>query len=88
MHEIRSGRRQSDSFTLRDIAERDRWRCHICKRKVRDVAYSGKRTDPTIDHLIPVSEGGTHTRENVALAHMGCNSARCTSGPAQMLLVG
>jgi predicted nucleic acid-binding Zn ribbon protein len=88
MHEIRSGCRQSDAFTLREIAERDGWRCHICHRKVKDRPYLGKPGDPTIDHLVPLSAGGLHVRTNVALAHMLCNSRRNAAGTAQLRLIG
>lgn len=87
-HEIRAGNRLSDAFTTREIAERDGWRCHLCKRRVPDVPYTGKRTDPTVDHLVPVVDGGLHVRSNVALAHMWCNSKRGATGTAQLMLLG
>ena len=43
--------------------------CHICQLPVR-------REDASLDHLIPASQGGTSTRDNLALAHRSCNSAR------------
>ena len=67
-------------FTTREIAERDGWRCHICRRKV-------SAEQATIDHLIPVTDGGQHVRSNVSLAHHHCNSIRSDSGAAQLLLV-
>lgn len=71
-----------ESFTLLEIAERDGWRCHICRRKVDRQAWS-------LDHLIPKSKGGLHVRENVKLAHRRCNSLRGVDRlPAQLLLVG
>ena len=36
-----------------------------------------KRLYPTIDHIIPLSKGGTHTWNNVQLAHMCCNAGKC-----------
>jgi 5-methylcytosine-specific restriction endonuclease McrA len=30
----------------------------------------------SIDHVLPVSKGGTHTWNNVRLAHRGCNMAK------------
>jgi len=77
-----------ESFTLREIAERDGWRCHICHRKVPDREYRARRLDPTIDHLVPVSAGGGHMRDNVALAHNRCNWERAATGPAQLRLTG
>jgi 5-methylcytosine-specific restriction endonuclease McrA len=77
-----------ERFTLREIAERDGWRCHLCHRSVPDRKYRAKPNDPTIDHLIPLSDGGSHTRVNVALAHNRCNSERSDQGAAQLRLVG
>lgn len=31
----------------------------------------------TLDHIIPLSKGGTHTWDNVQLAHMSCNAGKC-----------
>lgn len=30
----------------------------------------------TADHLVPLSKGGTHTTDNIAPAHRGCNSTK------------
>lgn len=62
------------------IAERDGWRCHICKGKVT-------RSNWSHDHLVPLSHGGSHTYDN-ALAHKQCNTERSDKGAAQLLLVG
>ena len=77
-----------DNYTLREIAERDGHRCHICKRKV-DMALGGfDHYGPTIDHLIPIVAGGRDTRDNVRLAHRLCNCLRQDGGEVQLLLVG
>jgi len=31
---------------------------------------------PTVDYIKPVSNGGTHSWDNVQLAHMGCNMVK------------
>jgi 5-methylcytosine-specific restriction endonuclease McrA len=69
-------------FGLDDIFERDNQKCHLCGKKV-------KRSDASIDHLIPISLGGEHSLCNVALAHRSCNS-RKNNRPAneQLRLVG
>lgn len=77
-----------ESVALREIAERDGWRCHLCGKKVPDRPWSADPLDPTLDHLIPVSAGGSHTRDNLALAHNRCNYERGAEGAAQLRLVG
>lgn len=49
------------------VFERDKRRCGICRKliKVRDEWH--------IDHVVPLSKGGTHSYDNVQLAHAKCN---------------
>ena len=71
----------------RDIELRDGNRCHICEKRI-DMRLSGVDPNgPTIDHLVPVSKGGTNDLSNLALAHRKCNVARGNRGPAQLRLV-
>jgi hypothetical protein len=57
------------------IAERDNWRCHLCKKKVTRKTWS-------IDHHFPVGiPGGIHGRQYVSLAHQRCNSRRGAGRP-------
>lgn len=72
---------------VRDLALRDGDRCHLCSKRI-DMALPGTDRDgPTIDHLIPVSHGGSNDSLNLALAHRKCNMARGNRGPAQLRLV-
>jgi 5-methylcytosine-specific restriction endonuclease McrA len=43
---------------------------------------------PTIDHIVPVSEGGDDTRANVQLACFRCNSVKGPRGSQQLALIG
>jgi hypothetical protein len=80
-------RRPAD-LNVEQLGDRDAWRCHLCDRPVPRRKFAGHPLDPTIDHLIPVSAGGTGAAENLALAHLGCNSRRGANGPAQLRLIG
>lgn len=74
------------TMNIKDLASRDGKRCHICNRKI-DLSLSGTaKWGPTIDHILPVSLGGTNEPNNLALAHRCCNSRRGNREPAQMLL--
>ena len=75
-----------------DIHERDGWRCHICCRKVRhDWSVWAHPRNPTLDHIVPLSEPGSpgHVRSNVATACYGCNTSKGNRGGGEQLaLVG
>lgn len=78
----------SEPYTLAEIAARDGHRCQLCRRKV-DMSLTG--TDPkapSIDHVVPLIDGGDDTRANVQLAHFGCNSRKGARGSQQLALVG
>lgn len=80
---------RNDGYTLAEIAERDGWKCHLCGRKVPKLSpahYHPKKA--SIDHLVPISDGGLDVRENVRLAHLHCNVVRSTGGEVQLLLIG
>lgn len=62
------------SITLDKLINRDKGICHICGQKVSKNTSPQSAEYPSIDHLIPVSKGGTHTWNNIKLAHRGCNT--------------
>ena len=73
---------------VRSVWLRDGARCHLCRKSV-DLTLSGTLPEgPTIDHLVPISAGGTREPENLALAHRVCNVRRGNRGAAQLRLVG
>lgn len=77
-------------MTVRQLVKRDGDRCHICGKRV-DLASPGGYRYPmsaSVDHLIPVSKGGTNDPTNVALAHYQCNIRRGNTGAAQLRLIG
>lgn len=78
----------TSDFDLVAVGDRDRWKCHICGRRVAKTLSGNNPMGPTIDHLVPVAEGGGNTMANVALAHRRCNIQRGTGGAAQLRLVG
>jgi 5-methylcytosine-specific restriction endonuclease McrA len=84
----RLARNAGDGYTLAEIIERDAGKCHLCI-KVVDTSLPGSHPQgPTIDHILPISDGGADTRANVALAHRQCNVARGNRGAMQLRLVG
>lgn len=43
-------------------------KCYLCRQQIG--------ADFEIDHIIPLSRGGTHTEENLALTHSRCNNRK------------
>jgi 5-methylcytosine-specific restriction endonuclease McrA len=51
------------------ILRRDGWVCHICGGLVAPGELS-------FDHIIPLSKGGQHSEDNLAIAHLTCNKRK------------
>ncbi|MFE2041664.1 HNH endonuclease [Streptomyces sp. NPDC059477] len=78
----------SEQYTLAAIAARDRFVCRLCRRRVAMKQVVPHPKAPTIDHVIPVCEGGDDTRANVQLACFRCNSVKGPRGSQQLALIG
>jgi hypothetical protein len=55
-----------------DIYARDDWTCQLCGEPVRQDLYPHPLS-ASLDHIVPLSKGGTHEPANVQLAHLRCN---------------
>lgn len=58
------------------LYERDRWTCQICGEPVNRTPWSHDPRDPTLDHIVPRSRGGTHEASNLRTACFLCNALR------------
>jgi hypothetical protein len=88
-HALKRGneRLSRGSGRRRDIARaaviaRDRGRCHLCGKTCAP-------DDLTLDHLVPLSLGGTHDESNLAVACLSCNCSKGNRARGeQLMLVG
>ena len=72
-----------DDITLEKVAQKAGGRCALCGdlvdwddvRFVNGRKYASKKY-PSIDHIIPLAAGGTHSWDNVQLAHFSCNASK------------
>ena len=69
---IRDGCR-SERVESRAIFERDGWRCQLCGARVPRSAKWPDPRSPSLDHIVPLSQGGGHEPRNVQLTHLTCN---------------
>jgi 5-methylcytosine-specific restriction endonuclease McrA len=52
--------------------------CHYCERKF-------KRTELTMDHVVPIARGGTSTQGNIVPACAACNTEKKLDTPVDRL---
>lgn len=58
------------------VMERDEWTCQLCMEPLEVEAGPQSDWYPSLDHVIPQSQGGEHTVGNLRAAHRWCNSIR------------
>lgn len=76
-------------FDSHEIFDRDAWKCHLCGRRVGQRYRFPHPRSASLDHIVPLTRGGQHTRANAATAHLGCNMAKSNgSVNDQLRLIG
>lgn len=76
-------RKHDNDITLKKVYKHDKGICYLCGKRCdwkdcerRDGAFIAGNNFPSIDHVIPLSKGGTHTWDNVRLACRVCNARK------------
>lgn len=64
---------QPDQFDRIEIFIRDGFVCGVCGDQVDETLLYPDPMSPSIDHVIPLSKGGSHTLDNVQCTHLDCN---------------
>lgn len=72
----RRGAGNTSPFSTAEIAERDGWMCGICGGRIPKRAKHPDGRSLSIDHIVPLSEGGDHVPSNVQVAHLKCNLSK------------
>lgn len=63
----------NEKMKVSEIYERDEWICQICLLPVDKELKAPNTMRKSLDHILPILRGGTHTKDNVQLAHLSCN---------------
>jgi hypothetical protein len=80
-------RRSGTKPTVQKLAERDGWTCHLCRLAIKpELTGTSSKYKASVDHLVPLSDGGDDEMWNCKLAHLRCNAKRGARGVAQLLL--
>lgn len=67
---------QVEKFTDQDVRDLHGDDCYLCGF---EIDYALKFPDPrsrSVDHIVPLSRGGSHTLDNVAMTHLRCNMSK------------
>lgn len=71
------------------VCVRDGWRCGLCRRRIGKTYRYPHPRSASVDHIVPLSEGGEHRWTNVQAAHLRCNLLKRTRAMGEQLrLVG
>lgn len=62
-----------EAFDRREIFERDGWVCQICELPIVPTVQWPDPGSASLDHVVPISRGGLHSRANAQAAHLHCN---------------
>lgn len=80
---ISEDKRVDKNITVKGLYKRDKGVCWICGGRcdlkdytVRDGAIICGNNYPSIDHVVPICDGGEDSWDNVKLAHRICNAKR------------
>jgi len=72
---------ECEVFDPKEIFERDGYRCQLCGKKTRpDYKNPNHPLYPNLDHIVPLSKGGSHTRLNTQCLCRQCNITKNNSG--------
>lgn len=58
------------------VFERDGWVCGICDGPIDKALRRPDLLSKSIDHIRPLSKGGSHTYDNVQASHLCCNVSK------------
>lgn len=74
----------TERVSARAVFHRDNWICQLCGGECLLPGVRGpEEQSPTVDHVVPLSQGGAHAMWNVVCAHRSCNMDKGNS-PARV----
>ena len=77
---------KAESINSYAVFKKDNWTCRMCSTKVQKVnIYANDAAE--LDHIIPISKGGTHTLDNVQTLCRQCNQFKSDKMPDDLDLI-
>lgn len=76
---------EREYFDPLEVLARDRWRCQLCGVKTPKAKRGSIDDDaPELDHVVPLSKGGPHTRANTQCLCRRCNGLKSNTARGQL----
>jgi len=69
-------RRRSDRIKRRQLRDLGFLRCHICGREIDPALHFPHPGSWSVDHVVPISQGGADDDGNVDGSHLACNQTK------------
>jgi 5-methylcytosine-specific restriction endonuclease McrA len=83
---IKRGAKRIESFSSKEVFDRDGYVCQLCGKKTRpDFKNTSHPLYPNLDHIVPLSLGGGHTRMNTQCLCHQCNIEKYNNGTGDQL---
>jgi hypothetical protein len=73
---------ESDDYKPHEVFARDQWVCQLCNEPINELLKWPHRYSASVDHVLPLSLGGSDTLQNVQSAHLTCNISKGARIPA------
>lgn len=68
------------------VFERCGGKCGVCGKAVNLALEYPHPMSASMDHIVPLARGGSHTYDNIQLAHLRCNLQKSDTGAGQLRL--
>lgn len=73
---LKRGAAEAEAFSYVEVYERDGWVCGVCGGPVDPQLAWPDPMSVSLDHVVPLSKGGPHCRENAQCSHLVCNTRK------------
>lgn len=73
---LKRGAQRAETIYHDSIFRRDNYICQLCMKPVNPALAYPDPFSASLDHRIPVVDGGNHTRDNVQCSHLRCNLSK------------
>lgn len=74
-----------ESVQRQEVLDRDNWTCMLCGKPISKTTVYPDPYSPSLDHVVPIAEGGDHSKANLQASHLVCNVKKGKRGSPQQL---